>query len=74
MYAELGLGVLAADLDPQANLTTMFLDEDRLAVLWPEGPSQASPSPLLPLLKGKEAAPPQAKDQARAWYDLALSG
>ena len=26
MYADLGLSVLAADLDPQANLTTMFLD------------------------------------------------
>ena len=31
MYADLGLRVLAADLDPQANLTSMFIDEDRLA-------------------------------------------
>lgn len=36
MYAGLGLCVLAADLDPQANLTSMFLDEDRLEELWPE--------------------------------------
>ncbi|MCX6841967.1 MAG: AAA family ATPase [candidate division WOR-3 bacterium] len=35
MYADLGLSVLAADLDPQANLTAMFLDEDRLEQLWP---------------------------------------
>lgn len=37
MYAELGIRVLAADLDPQANLTAMFLDDDALAELWPEG-------------------------------------
>ena len=30
MYADLGLNVVAADLDPQANLTSMFLDDDRL--------------------------------------------
>lgn len=37
MYADLGLRVLAADLDPQANLTSMFIDEDRLEDLWPDG-------------------------------------
>ncbi len=37
MYADLGLKVLAADLDPQANLSSMFLDEDSLSDLWPEG-------------------------------------
>ena len=36
MYAELGLSVVAADLDPQANLTSMFVDEDQLATLWPD--------------------------------------
>ena len=36
MYAELGLSVIAADLDPQANLTSMFIDEDQLATLWPD--------------------------------------
>lgn len=30
MYRELGLQVLMADLDPQANLTAAFLSEDRL--------------------------------------------
>jgi len=34
MYAELGHTVLAADLDPQANLTAAFLDEDSLESLW----------------------------------------
>ncbi|MDP9237925.1 MAG: AAA family ATPase [Chloroflexota bacterium] len=37
MYAELGLPVVAADLDPQANLTSMFVDDDRLEQLWPDG-------------------------------------
>ncbi|MBF0623896.1 MAG: ParA family protein [Magnetococcales bacterium] len=34
MFAERGIAVLAADLDPQSNLSAMFLDEDRLAELW----------------------------------------
>jgi len=34
MYADLGLRVVAADLDPQANLTSMFVDEDRLEEMW----------------------------------------
>jgi cellulose biosynthesis protein BcsQ len=34
MYADLGLEVLAADLDPQANLTSMFLEDERLEALW----------------------------------------
>ncbi len=37
MYVDLGLRVVVADLDPQANLTAAFLDEDRLEVLWPRG-------------------------------------
>jgi chromosome partitioning protein len=34
MYFDLGLRVVAADLDPQANLTAAFLDEDRLEEIW----------------------------------------
>ncbi len=37
MYAELGVNVVAADFDPQANLTAMFLPEQRLEELWPDG-------------------------------------
>jgi len=36
MYADQGLRVLAVDLDPQANLSAAFLDEERLEALWPE--------------------------------------
>lgn len=54
MYSDLGLTVLAADLDPQANLTTMFLDEDQLQSLWPDdAPSRTVLSPILPLLEGE---------------------
>lgn len=34
MFAELGKTVLAVDLDPQANLTAMFLDDDQLEEVW----------------------------------------
>jgi len=34
MFAELNVRVLAVDLDPQANLTAAFLDEDALATIW----------------------------------------
>lgn len=34
MFADLGKRVLAVDLDPQANLTASFLDEDVLEELW----------------------------------------
>lgn len=36
MFGELGYRVLAADLDPQANLSIMALGEERLEVLWPD--------------------------------------
>lgn len=36
MFAELGATTVAADLDPQANLTTAFVDEERLEILWRE--------------------------------------
>ena len=53
MYAELGFSVVAADLDPQANLSTMFLDEDRLEELWPDGDGRQSIlGSLSPILKG----------------------
>ncbi len=36
MYAEMGQRVIAADLDPQSNLTSMCLSENRLEELWPD--------------------------------------
>ena len=36
MYADLGARVLAVDLDPQANLTGMFLTELEMEMIWPD--------------------------------------
>ena len=36
MFADHGVQTLAVDFDPQANLTAMFLDEERLITLWPD--------------------------------------
>ncbi len=53
MCAELGRNVVAADLDPQSNLTSMFLTDERLEILWPESGSRKSVyGSLQPLLDG----------------------
>jgi cellulose biosynthesis protein BcsQ len=36
MLADMGMRVVAADLDPQSSLTVAFLDEDELRDLWQE--------------------------------------
>ena len=52
MLADMGKRVVAADLDPQANLTASFLDEDKLEELWPEnGHSSTIYGSLEPLIK-----------------------
>jgi len=53
MYANLGLRIVAADLDPQANLTSAFLNEERLEILWSgEDHSQTIYGSIQPLLRG----------------------
>ncbi len=53
MYADLGVGVIAADLDPQANLTSMFLDDYQAEELWsPEPPRKTIQGALMPLMQG----------------------
>ena len=53
MYADLGLKVLASDLDPQANLTASFLDEEKLEEFWPDGDhSRTIYGNIEPLLRG----------------------
>jgi chromosome partitioning protein len=53
MYRDLGLRVVAIDLDPQANLTAAFLDEDRLEQIW-EADTQANTvfRCIQPLIRG----------------------
>lgn len=53
MYADLGLKVLVADLDPQANLTAAFLEEDRIEELWLGDPHVKTVyGSIEPLLRG----------------------
>ena len=42
MYAELGLSVVVADLDPMAELSKMFLEDERLGPFWSERESSAT--------------------------------
>jgi cellulose biosynthesis protein BcsQ len=37
MFRDTGQSVLAVDLDPQSNLTSIFLDESEVEKLWPDG-------------------------------------
>lgn len=54
MFADHGIETLAVDLDPQANLTAMFLDEDRLESLWPDDDKHPGTvfGAIRPILKG----------------------
>jgi cellulose biosynthesis protein BcsQ len=53
MFADRGIKTLAVDLDPQANLTSMFLNENRLEELWPDGEHPDTVyGAIRPILKG----------------------
>lgn len=52
MFALRGKKVVAADLDPQANLSGMFLRDDRIEALWAEGGAATIRSSMQPLIEG----------------------
>ena len=52
MLRESGWRVIAADLDPQANLTGMFLDETGLERLWRDGNQGTIDEGVAPLFEG----------------------
>ncbi|MEO5377848.1 MAG: AAA family ATPase [Magnetococcus sp. DMHC-6] len=53
MMADLDLRVIAADLDPQGNLSIAFLKEDQLEELWPENaPAKTIYGAITPLKRG----------------------
>ena len=54
MFAEMDLSVVAADLDPQMNLTSMFLEDETLEeICLTDGePSRTVAASLAPLLDG----------------------
>lgn len=65
MYADRGIRTLAVDLDPQANLSAMFLDEERLSGFW-EGSGQTTIyESLLPLMnRTGDIVPPHVEQVA----------
>ncbi|ACE82886.1 ParA family protein [Cellvibrio japonicus] len=65
MYADRGIRTLAIDLDPQANLSAMFLDEERLADLWDDSERSTIYDSLLPLMnRTGDIAPPHVEQIA----------
>jgi chromosome partitioning protein len=83
MYTTLGLRVVAADLDPQANLTSAFLSEDQLETIFTDDQRDRTISDFVdPLRRGVgDIATPQlctpndAEDKlALLVGDLSLSG
>lgn len=79
LYADRGLRVVAGDLDPQANLTAAFLDEDRLSTLFEaRGQSQTIFDALRPLIAasgdiGEPRLEPISSRLALVVGDMALS-
>ena len=79
MYANLDYNVAVADLDPQANLTSMFLDDDELEKLWADGGTGTIHGAVRPLLEGTgEVARPNIAQPATGVAliagDMLLSG
>lgn len=78
MVARLGLPTLAVDLDPQANLTSAFYDDDELETLWARGEVTTVRDAIDPLLRGLgDIALPPAQEVAERLFvvpgDLGLS-
>ncbi len=82
MLSDMGHRVLACDLDPQANLTAAFLDEEHLETLWDTDDDTSANTILrcvLPLTKVGDLKPPQLTPVAPPDLylirgDLALAG
>ena len=52
MLSELGITTVAADLDPQANLSAIFLTEDEIEDLWDHHAEDTVHGALRPLIDG----------------------
>lgn len=82
MMSELGKRVVAIDLDPQANLTSAFLPEEDLEVLWGEAPGPSANRTVFQCVRpltevGDILAPQTQRISARLHLvpgDLALAG
>ena len=78
MFAEMGVNVVAIDLDTQSNLTSSFLEDEQLIELWDTGPSSRTIRGLIqPLLdRLGDIGPRSHRDRSRMGLipgDLGLS-
>jgi cellulose biosynthesis protein BcsQ len=81
-YADMGKRVIAADLDPQSNLTAAFLTEDEIDVLWdevePNAPALTIYHCVQPLMDVEDIKEPWLRKIAPSLYlipgNVALSG
>lgn len=82
MFSKMGLRVVAVDLDPQANLTSAFLDEDKLDQLWSDPLDARAPDTiykcLTPLQKMGDLIAPETIRIKEGLFlipgDLSLAG
>ena len=78
MLSDMGYRVLACDLDPQANLTAAFLDEDHLETLWNDESDTAAKTilqcvrPLTKVGDAKEPTLAQIPEPSLIFGNLAL--
>lgn len=79
MYASLGKRIVTVDLDPQANLTAAFLDEDKIEEIWNDRKSGSTIYQCVKPLTGVgDIAEPVLQNVATDLYllpgDVSLSG
>lgn len=74
MYADLGIRIVTADLDPQANLSAAFLSEGRLETLWrDDNYAQTIYGSINPLIDGTgDIATPHIELIEEGIYQLSL--
>src|SRR5690606_7301749 len=57
MLSELGVKTIAVDLDPQSNLTSMFLTDERLEEVYENGDPDTILDAITPIVNGDLAIP-----------------
>ena len=71
MFQELGYRALAIDLDPQANLSAMFLEEDKLEDIWNHKDGYTVYHAIQPLSKGTgDIEPPHIEHVEHVSHDV----
>jgi chromosome partitioning protein len=72
MFAERRRSVVAVDLDPQANLSSMFLDDERMESLWEEPDGETVYDAIQPLLEGTGDVVRPHVEEISSWLGLVV--